>query len=242
MGEIEVQIVSGDGKFLMDPEPIDGVHVTKVINSSSESITSINNSFITKFYDDKDVDFLIFMHSDVSLSFQDFIYHVRECSNKYDIMGLCGCESINVSISPLNWFTGSSLKPEKRWGCVTHGEIGNQKSFFSADRASVLDHQVSCVDGLCLVLSRKAIESGLRFNENLKFDCYDTDLCLNAVMNHGLRIGCLVETSLVHQSVGKSILGAGFLDCEREMRKHLGLDMEPLEKAIERRKARTLSP
>ena len=212
-----------------------------IVNGSSESITSINNSFITKFYDDKDVDFLIFMHSDVSLSFPEFILHVRECADRYDVMGLCGCESINVSISPLNWFTGSSLKPNGRWGCVTHGELGNQKSFFSSDRPSVTDHPVACVDGLCLVLSMKAIESGLRFNENLRFDCYDTDLCLDAVMNRGLRVGCLVEQSLVHQSVGKSILGPGFLDCEREMRKHLGLDMKPLEEAVERRKARTLS-
>lgn len=242
MRKIEVQIVSGDGKFLMTPPEIEGVEVIRVANLDKEAITVLNNSFIDRFSGDTDVEFLVFMHADATLDFPEFISHMKECSGKYDIMGLCGCESLNTRVSPLNWFTGSAHRPEKRWGCVTHGELGNQKSFFSGDRSDVRDHQVACVDGLCIAMTRKAMDSGLRFNEKLRFDCYDTDLCLNAVMNYGLRIGCLVETSLVHQSVGKSILGPGFLDCEREMRAHLGLDMEPLEKAIERRKSRTLSP
>lgn len=241
MSKIEVQIVSGDGKFLMDPPPVENVCVTRLVNDAKEPITSINNSFIDRFSGDKDVEFLVFMHSDVILDFPSFISHVRECSGKYDIMGLCGCESIRVSQSPLNWFTGSAHRPEKRWGCVTHGELGNRTSFFSLDQKEIRDHEVACVDGLCIVMSKKAIDSGLRFNEKLSFDCYDTNLCLAAVMRHRLKVGCLVETSLVHQSVGKSILGSKFLDCEREMRLDLGLDMTPLENAIKLREGRTLS-
>lgn len=241
MQKIEVQIVSGDGKFLMDPPEIEGVEVIRVANPAKEAITVLNNSFIDRFSGDPDVGFFVFMHADVNLDFPAFISHVRECSGKYDVMGLCGCESLNTAASPLNWFTGSAHRPERRWGCVTHGELGNQKSFFSGDRSDIRDHQVACVDGLCIVMTRKAVDSGLRFNEKLKFDCYDTDLCLNAVMRHSLRIGCLVEPSLVHQSVGRSILDPKFLDCEIEMRKSVGLDLSPTEIARERFRTRTLS-
>ena len=241
MTKIEVLIVSANGKFLMDPPSVDGVEVFKVINDAGEPITSVNNSFIDRFSGDPDVGALVFMHSDVNLDFPAFISHVRECSGRYDVMGLCGCESIKISMSPLNWFTGSLHMPEKRWGCVTHGELGNKTSFFSLDRKDIRDHEVACVDGLCLVMTRKAIDSGLRFNKNLKFDCYDTNLCLAAIMRHHLKVGCLVETSLMHQSVGKSILGNAFLENERAMRLDLGLDMTPLENALKSRQARTLS-
>ena len=235
---IDVVVVSKDGNFLLrdlDPEESSGdIRFFRVVNSANENITSIYNSFLEKFLASKETDFLVLMHADVSLDLRSLKMHIEECSGKYDIMGLCGCEVINVSRSPLNWFTGSMDNPGRRWGCVTHGELGNQTSFFSRDREEVTDHAVSCIDGLCIIISRKAAESGIRFNENLRFDCYDTDLCLNAIMNKGLRIGCLVETSLVHHSVGKSILGREFLDSEREMRKDLGLDMAPLEKALEK--------
>lgn len=230
----EVVIVSKDRSFMMDPPEIEGVNVSKVINSGNEPLTSIYNSYIDRFSGDSSLEFLVFMHSDVVLDMNSLVSHIRECSGKYDVMGLCGCEKIRVSKSPLNWFTGSSDFPESRWGCVTHGELGNQTSFFSLDRKDVGDHEVACIDGLCVIISKKALETGIRFNENLKFDCYDTEFCLKAVMNFGLRIGCLVETSLVHRSVGKSILGRDFLDSEREMRKSLGLDMAPLEKALAR--------
>ena len=236
--KIDVIVVSKDGRFLTtEPSPgeVSGdIRFLRIVNSSNEPITSIYNSYLEKFSVSNEKDFLVFMHADVSLDFHSLAKHIEECSGKYDIMGLCGCEVINVSKSPLNWFTGSMDEPGRRWGCVTHGELGNQTSFFSLNRKGVTDHPVACVDGLCMIISRKAVDSGIRFNENLKFDCYDTDFCLNAVMNKGLRIGCLVETSLVHYSVGKSILGREFLDSEREMRKNLGLDMAPLEKALEK--------
>lgn len=232
MTRFEFVIVSKDGNFLLPQNEVEGCLFLKVVNSGNEPITSIYNSFINKFLDEKTAEFLIFMHADVSLDIRSLVSHIERCSSKYDIMGLCGCESIDTSVSPLNWFTGSKFKPGGRWGCVTHGELGNSMSYFSLDRKDVTDHQVACVDGLCMIISRKALETGIRFNENLKFDCYDTNFCLDAVMKRNLRIGCLVETSLVHQSVGKSILGKKFLECEKEMRKDLGLNMEPLEGAI----------
>jgi len=49
-------------------------------------------------------------------------------------------------------------------------------SFFNSHSPNVTDHEVSCIDGLCIIVSRKAIDSGIRFDDSVgKFDLYDTD-------------------------------------------------------------------
>jgi len=121
------------------------------------------------------------------------------------VFGLCGTEVANVSQSPLNWYTSSNPTPGKRWGCVTHGELGNTTSFFSGDRESVTDHEVALIDGLCIVFGKKALESEMTFDETFMFDQYDTDCSLQALMKYGLKIGVIVEQSLQHYSVGRSI-------------------------------------
>jgi hypothetical protein len=136
-------------------------------------------------------------------------------SGKYDLMGFCGCSKISVGQSPLNWYCGSIPFPEYRWGCVTHGEIGNQTSFFSAHHPNITDHEVSCIDGLCIIFTRKAIDSGLRFDENLSpFDFYDTDISMQAILKYNLKIGVLVRKELQHWSIGKSILTPEFIKNE----------------------------
>ena len=164
-------------------------------------------------------DFLIFMHADVKLDFAHFIDHLLECKDKYDVFGLCGCTKFSVGRSPLNWFTGSQPFPDQRWGCVTHGELGDQTSFFSEDRKDITDAEVACIDGLCIVLSRKAIDSGIRFDEQFLFDQYDTDFSAQCLMKYKLKLGVLVEPSLQHYSVGKSILTQEFLVHEQDLRK-----------------------
>ena len=193
---------------------------------NSTNITVINNIMIKKSISEG-YDYLIMMHSDVELDLVGLAHHIMECANKYDVMGLCGCEKISISESPLNWFCGSRKFPEYRWGCVSHGELGNQISFFSERRPEVRDHSVACIDGLCIIMSRKAMESGLMFDEELKFNCYDTQISFDAVMNKGLRLGCLVERDLKHFSVGKSILKDEFMEEELVLRRRFGFCIPP---------------
>ena len=164
-------------------------------------------------------DFLILMHADVKLDLAHFIDHLLECKDKYDAFGLCGCTKISIGRSPLNWFTGSQPFPDQRWGCVTHGELGDQKSFFSEDRQDTTDAEVAFIDGLCIVLGRKAIESGIKFDEQFLFDQYDSDFSAQCLIQYKLKLGVLVEPSLHHYSVGKSILTQDFLVHEKDLRK-----------------------
>lgn len=196
----------------------------ETIANNKENVTVIYNRYIEKALQGN-FDYLVVMHSDVEIDLNKLYDHIIDCSEKYDVMGLCGCEKISVSENPLNWYCGSRKFPEFRWGCVCHGELGNSVSFFSGDRKETTDHPVACIDGLCITLSKKAMASGLRFDENLRFNCYDTQISFDAILKYKLRVGCLVETELKHYSVGKSILTDTFLDDEIVLRKRFGFEV-----------------
>jgi hypothetical protein len=225
-------IVSKDDKFSISNEDIDSFlskHPDSVVDmkgNNSENITVVNNRMVERALKEG-FDFIVMMHSDVTIDLDKLVGHIEECSSKYDVMGLCGCEKISVSECPLNWFCGSRNFPQGRWGCVSHGELGNSVSFFSGDRRDITDHEVACIDGLCIVLSRKAMESGLRFDEKMKFNCYDTQISFDAILKFKLKVGVLVEEELKHFSVGKSILGEKFLDDEIFLRKRFGFEIPP---------------
>lgn len=167
-----------------------------------------------------DFDYVYFMHADVSLDFLGLIRHVESVAGKYDLIGLCGCAKFCVSQSPLNWFCGSNPFPQFRWGCVTHGELGNQTSFFSQHSPDVTDHEVACIDGLCIIFSKNAVKAGLRFDNSLgSFDFYDSDISMQAVLRYGFKIGVVVRKDLQHYSIGRSILTKDFLQNEAKFRK-----------------------
>lgn len=70
-------------------------------------------------------DYVFCMHADVQLEIEGLVEHVESLAGKYDVLGLCGCDKMSVGQRPLNWYTGSRPYPKSRWGCVTHGEIGD---------------------------------------------------------------------------------------------------------------------
>ena len=172
-------------------------------------------------------DFLVFMHADVTFDVKQFLNHVDQCKCKYDVMGLCGTSTMNVSQSPLNWWTGSNPTPTSKWGCVTHGELGDKKSFFNSHSPDTTDHEAACIDGLCIVFGPKAIESGMTFDEQFTYDFYDTDISFQTVLKYKLKLGVIVEQSLQHYSVGKSILTKDFLSHEIDFRKKWSLEIPP---------------
>jgi hypothetical protein len=119
----------------------------------------------------------------------------------------------------LNWWTGSNPTPYEKWGCVTHGELGNQTSYFSSHSPTVTDHEVSCIDGLCIIFNKEALSTQMEFDENLgAFDFYDSDISMQALIQYKLKIGVMVCKDLCHYSVGKSIMTNNFLETELKFR------------------------
>ena len=230
MLNFQIYQVAKDDNFKLSSVNLFNVCLNKIPNNT-EKLTTIYNRIIEKHKDDN-TDFLILMHADVYINVNSLIAHIERCKEQYDVMGLCGCSKMSVSQSPLNWWTGSNPFPEHKWGCVTHGELGNQTSFFNKHLPHVKDHAVSCIDGLCIILSKKAIQSGMRFDENFAFDFYDTDLSFQCVMKYKMKLGVLVEESLNHYSVGKSILTKDFLKHEIYFRKKWNLKI-PVDSPIQ---------
>ena len=214
--------VSKDSSFRMPKEKMDkfGDVETLYFPDNRRSLADVYNGVLNA---DKDSDFVLLVHADVEFDADAVMKQLQALCGKYDLIGLCGCAKISVGQSPLNWYCGSMPFPADRWGCVTHGELGNKIAFFSSHHPDVEDHEVACIDGLCIIFTRKAIDAGLRFDENLSpFDFYDTDISMQAVLKYKMKVGVIVRKELQHWSVGRSILSPEFLENEEKFRTKWG--------------------
>ena len=171
---IKIVTISKNSNFSLTK--IEGIEYVEFPNNT-EKITTIYNNQLRNSHE---YDFLVFMHGDVDVDLNHMIQHMIECSHKYDIMGLCGCQKMNISQSPLNWFTGSLQSPEFRFGSVIHGEDNNRQTFYNRNKPEIKDTSVACIDGLCMIFTQKAIQSGILFDEMFSFDFYDTDISFSA--------------------------------------------------------------
>lgn len=229
--KIDFVVVSKDSNFKMQPDAFskasDVVDASVVyVADNTKSLAEVYNEHLRaeRSKEEAKCDYLVFMHGDVEFDVGSFAKHLSKVAGKYDIIGLCGASVLNVSQSPLNWFTGSRNDPNSRWGCVMHGELNNQMSWFSQHSPDVGDHEVACIDGLCMIFTKTALESKIEFDPGIgKYNCYDTALCLDAMLNYNLKLGVVVRKDLIHYSVGKSILNQDFLKEEYNMRKKFKL-------------------
>lgn len=253
-------IVGKDNKFEMSDEQLKGICLEDASDDIKKSCECVANSLeFVKYSNNKEPlaviynrelnaeradrkhDFVVFLHADVKFDIPFFMSRCESCADKYDVMGLCGAEKINTNTSPLNWFSGSMHAPMGRWGCVTHGENGNQLAFFSEDRKEITDHAVAAIDGLCIVFGKKALDSEMLFDEQFTFNQYDTDISFQTLITYGLRLGVVVEPHLQHYSVGTSILSLEFLQKEVDFRLKWKLnfpDNSNVKKLLEARNAK----
>lgn len=221
---IKFVIVSKDENFKMPPskfeENVDNAQISiELVKNNTNAISKVYNKFLEEERSKMENDYVVFMHSDVSFNLELFIKHLGEVGPKYGLIGLCGTSIFNVSQSPLNWWTGSNPTPYSKWGCVTHGELGDQTSYFSSHSPNVMDTEVACIDGLCIIFTKQALLTDMKFDENIgMFDFYDSDISCQAVMKYKLKVGVMVQKDLCHYSVGRSIMTPQFLDNELKFR------------------------
>lgn len=184
---------------------------------NTKTLTKFGNDAIADAKDD--YDYLILMHSDVDLSIYDFVKHLLETKDRYDIVGVAGTKKLFISQSPLTWFTGSHKYPKERYGRITHNHDGMMlESFFNREKSETVDTEVITIDGLLMCLNKKVMTNEkARFDEQFTYDFYDLDFCLNVQVNTDLKIGVFVQPT-IHQSLGKSVLTEDYLIPERKFR------------------------
>lgn len=192
----------------------------EVIKNNKSGLPIVYNSALRRIRENKEkkYDYVLFMHSDVLFDIYSLLNKVDAYSSIYDIIGLCGCNKISYSVTPFNWFTGSKAFPLNRFGFVKHLDVNSETFYNSFDPA--LEHSNAiCLDGLCLIFTQKSIyDSDIKFDESFKFDHYDSDLCFQACIVNKLRLGVIVENSLVHKSIGVSITKEDFKKSEEKFR------------------------
>lgn len=208
--------------FLLNPTFSKYITFTRIPNNT-DNLTKVYNRTLDEKTNGKQPDFVAFVHSDSTMDFIHIFNKLDECKEKYDVIGLCGTQRVVTSQTPLNWFTSSIPCPDRRVGCVKHGD--GRESYFSRTRPGLEDAPVGMIDGVFIAFGRRALERGIRFDEQFAFDQYDSDISFQALLKYNLRLGVIVEKSLVHQSVGKSILTRDFLVHELDFRKKWNLDI-----------------
>ena len=75
-----------------------------------------------------------------------------------------------------------------------------------------------CIDGLCLILSKKLIENGFRFDTGISdFDFYDTGASFKCLFEMKAKVGVMIEP-VFHVSEGRGILNSKFTEDEKKFR------------------------
>ena len=229
--KIKFVFVSKDNDFLMSDDDFnseiksDSLSVyTEFVSDNKIDLPTIYNQTICSSINPNthtcDFDYVVLSHADVKFDTVSFINHLIMIDGKYDMVGLAGTKNLNASASPLNWFVGSNQFPYSRYGDVTMLQDGNKeiRCWYNALYPDVKDTEVVCIDGLCIILSKKLIEKGFRFDESIApYDFYDTDSSFQVIFNYRGKLGVMIEP-VFHASEGMGILKPEFLEDEQKFR------------------------
>lgn len=189
-----------------------GCNIT--FEDNERSLTSVYNEALDEIRNDKHVDYAIFLHSDVRINDLRFFDKIAE--SRFDLIGVAGSTAIDMRVTPLSWFNAAKDNRDRR-GVIIHGYDDGALCANAYAPGQNLSSKCLCIDGVCMVMNRKAIDSGLRFDEQFTYDFYDMDLSFEATLNHKLSVG--VEPLLMtHYSIGEGILRGSYKDAEKLFR------------------------
>lgn len=157
--------------------------------------------------------FIVFVHDDITLN--DCFFFDKVINSKFDVIGAVGgCywgipSGFPIDAKPLIWTTATCGKGAS--GFMNH-DLKN--GYFLPSSYGVAPQQTATLDGSIIIFTRKAIESGLRWDEQFNFHWYDMDICFSA-HRLGLKVGT-ANLLLTHESVGGSVVQPEFLDSQRK--------------------------
>jgi hypothetical protein len=126
----------------------------------------------------------------------------------YDLIGVAGPSKVEIG-SPALWhIMGGGFHGGRLHGCVQHLHIqkhpmGMEEYKKPASNFGSYPNRVVMIDGVFMALSRKLLESGVRFDENIpsKFHFYDLDFSLSVAQTENLKVG-VGDILITHASPG----------------------------------------
>ena len=177
-----------------------------------------NTSGLPKLYNkaidnSTDFDFIAFIHDDVWIN--DVFFFDKVINSKFDVIGAVGgCywgvpKGFPIDEKPLIWTTATCGRGAS--GFMNH-DLKN--GYFLPSSYGIAPKPTSTLDGSIIIFARKAIQSGLRWDEQFNFHFYDMDICFSAHIL-GLNIGT-ANLLLTHESVGGSVVQPEFMESQRK--------------------------
>ena len=160
-----------------------------------------------------DFDFIVFVHDDIWIN--DVFFFNKIISSKYDIVGAVGgCywgvpSGYPIDEKPLIWTTATCGRGSS--GFMNH-DLKN--GYFLPSSYGVAPKETTTLDGSIIIFTRKAIQAGLRWDEQFNFHFYDMDICFSA-HRLGLKVGT-ANILLTHESVGGSVVQPEFMESQRK--------------------------
>lgn len=160
-----------------------------------------------------DLNFIVFTHDDIWIN--DHMFFHKVISSKFDVVGAVGGlfwgvpSGFPIDAKPLIWTMATCGKGAS--GFMNH-DLKN--GYFLPSSYGVAPQQTMTLDGSIIIFTRKAIESGLRWDECFRFHWYDMDICFSA-HRLGLKVGT-ANLLLTHESVGGSVVQSEFLESQRK--------------------------
>ena len=195
--------------LLSNVKEYDGYNL--ISSNNIEPLTKVYNGMLDDIIKDRLVDYAVFIHADVEID--DLHFFDKIIASEFDLVGVAAATAIDINVTPLSWYNAAKDVRDRR-GSITH--MIDSKPYLNAygppgcpDTARCL-----CLDGVCMIMNRKAIDSGLRFDERFAFDFYDMDLSFEAVLNHKLSIG-VEPIHLIHHSIGEGIMKDSYKIAEK---------------------------
>ena len=160
-----------------------------------------------------DFDFVAFIHDDVWINDHQFFSKV--INSKFDVIGAVGGlfwgvpKGFPIDEKPLIWTTATCGRGMS--GFMNH-DLKN--GYFFPSSYGIAPKPTETLDGSIIIFARKAIQSGLRWDEQFNFHFYDMDICFSA-HRLGLKVGT-ANLLLTHESVGGSVFQPEFMESQRK--------------------------
>lgn len=195
----------------------------KIAFRNEDGLSKVYNSVLN---DDsiKLYDYVAFIHDDIWINDVLIFDKLKEASNDYDLIGVCGGKSWDVpddETKPHIWTIAA--KNAGMSGFMIHAGdkslLKNSKSTTYRGKVMFVTAYGDCpspvltIDGSFICMTRNAIESGLRFDERFTFHFYDMDVSFSAFVKK-LRTGTSA-VCVTHESLGTSVAQPSYMDGQK---------------------------
>ena len=163
-------------------------------------------------------EYTIFAHDDIWLN--DVLFFDKVINSKFDVVGAVGGlfwgvpKGFPIDEKPLIWTMATCGRGAS--GFMNH-DLKREDGLFLPSSYGAAPSKTLTLDGSIIIFTRKAIQVGLRWDEQFSFHFYDMDICC-AAHRLGLKVGT-ANLLLTHESVGGSVVQLEFLECQKKFLK-----------------------